>query len=279
LGYVPDIRGRSLSRGAIKMIGVASDVPNLLSGEQTQWWFWPRLLSSLASSLTEQGIGLSILSRPNLEQLENIPVDALIYLSKEPSDSLPHELQERVTTYFISLTPGCETGDSASDGVRSLSEAAMDHMREAGSSHPALLLLQELGGALGQIIAGYEQWCRRRGVEPIIVTGSADVDLDMALRCAVDAGVDGFFLIAGETQAALELLKAVGVGVPADAVLVSLSEGTVEQHLRPSVTTVSIEGERAGVLLAEAVVHLLRTGEVPDFDPPWVLTARESTSG
>lgn len=275
LGYRPDATARSLRLGSLRMVGLVTDIPHPIGTPDSPRLYWPRLLAAFTETLSESGIGVSLFGDTEPGQLDRLPVDALVFISVVPGRRVPDSILARLPVLEVNLPDSVRDEPEIAVGMRQVSTTAMDHLVEQGSEYPVAVARGEIPPAFDSFLEGYRQWCDSRARDPEVLTlGDRP---DEALRRAVSRGVDGLFAIMGDAPPVLQDMEVAGLRVPGDMMLVAVSEGALEQHLDPPVTTVSMDGDHAGRQLADAVLELVAHGRTPALVPQWQLVPREST--
>lgn len=270
LGYTPDVRGRSLSRGAMPLVGISSDIPDLLTRSDQGWLFWPQVLSGVCAALTAGRVGVVLIRANEDDSLADLPVDLLVYISDRPTRPPTSRLPADVPTYFISLSPTSQEPGPV-DQLQVLGAEAVQHLHERGARRLVAISSQSDDVVYGKILAGAQRWCADHTQQWTILSAT-----EAESQGVLQPG-DGIFVLSGGGEQALALLQRCGLSAPTDVLLLCLSDGLAEQYLTPKVSTISIRGDRAGALYGESLLQLYREGTLPDFEPPWDLYARETT--
>ena len=127
--------------------------------------------------------------------------------------------------------------------------------------------------------AAQENWCQSHGLP---VLRSEATDIEAGTKELLSLGCDGFLVhgdnSAGDVDVVLETIQGVGLRVPQDVLLVSISDGTKESRMDPPVTCLAYDGLRSGAHVADAVIDGVTTGEFRDAMIDWDLHVRESSS-
>lgn len=279
LGYRASGAARELRSGRPPVVGVVLDLEAVaLHSNSAPALWWPRACLTMVGELAEQGVGVQLLSAGSPALARAGDLDAIVTVERPGGlGVLPDHLPFGVPVFVGGDIdqPARPLGRVAPSFDAAVREA-LDHLADAGSRQPGLLTLPARLSFAEHMEAAHDAWCRERRVRPVVVGrdgGSWDRRVEEALR----TGCDGLLCLEPASE---EILAAVRrrAAVPGEVRLVVVSEGLIEQHLRPSVTTLSFQGEVAGRLIAAAVLEALESGRPRDVRLPHLLSPRESTA-
>jgi DNA-binding LacI/PurR family transcriptional regulator len=261
------------------------------SGKFTQpTSFVLELMSGISAGLHANGYDLLIIQvAPNdtdwiSRYLESGRVDGFVLMSGSCSQRHLTTLMERNAPFITFGIPAGKrgyswvTGDNFTGG-----KLATEHLIAGGRKRvgfiggtPAMVDVQDryegYAAALGE--AG-------RAVEPELVV-YADFTPESgaeAMRTLLSAApdIDGVFVNSDLMAiAAIEELRALGRSVPDDIAVVGYDDVELAAHSDPPLTTISQNIVVAGRMLAENLLHLVRTGVVANVLLPAELVVRKS---
>ncbi|MCB0919690.1 MAG: LacI family DNA-binding transcriptional regulator [Actinobacteria bacterium] len=275
LGYIPDAQARALAIGSRRVIGLATDIPDLMGDPQTPRMFFPRMLGTLAQTLQASGCTLAMFAEPTLDALQQTPLHGLIYASVLPNNPLPSAYTRDVPVLFISFSPEVDNAVQWRVPVWT----TLDHLSENRGDRPVLVTRRDSPEVFLPLRGAFRQWCQRRGIDPQELFLTSSADFGSALCEAHEDGANAVFNPTGDVLAILETCASLGLRVPEDLRLATLGSGILEPHLDPPVTCLEIDGTRSGELLAEAILALVETGTHPELhlQPFTSLEVRRST--
>ncbi|MCH9816212.1 MAG: LacI family transcriptional regulator [Actinomycetia bacterium] len=277
LGYSPDARARSLRVGASPVVGVLADVEVMLGSPERPRLFWPRLLWGLTSYLSDHGVGVCTVTNPDQDFVRKLAVDAFLVIGIPDLPDLSLGALDHVPTLLMGKLPKPGRPPVAYHDLRGMTMTALDHLVDAGAQRPGLLTYGELYGISEKSYRAYRIWCQDKDLDPIIIDSSDNAVVSQRIAQAQASGMDAIYGAIGGPERGLEVIGAAGLEVPNDLLLAVLGEGAVERLLRPTVTTLSLEGRASGEALGEAMLALLRGESLEPLKLPWTLAVRESS--
>lgn len=280
LGYFGNLPARLLQHRAEfqRLIAVTYDSQSMTGFTQNAQAFWFFLLLGLNAGLTERGINAMQVPLKSLDSVQ-MPIELLFVLSiNKPPLSLP-DAYEGIPL----VVNKAYEGDVSAAGVISHDHAAItvavcDHLRERLAHKIAMLPLSDRDFVSTATVTAYRAWCLAHSLEPIVLPpGRGAADVREVVRQAVVAGVDAIFAVSGEMAAVYDGVADAGLGCPDDVMIVGVGQGIMEPLLRPSLTSIFLDGEGSGRAIAALIGRLLETRHPERIELPWQLIPRGST--
>lgn len=291
LGYRRNALARSLRRSSN---GVAATVLyNMPDSESSRrpTSFWEEALFGYVQELARASIGNVFVPADQAETLlPELPADVVVILNLPGGEHGP-VIQvpggPPIVRAVFASGPDAQ-GRSTTSGEAAAFiiwnyDAALDvvfsHLLDGGARAPGLLLPPRPLAPTALIREAHNEWCRRRGV-PVLRSDSTDIAT--GTRELLDLGCDSFLVHgdhgAGDVDLVLDTILAAGRSVPQDVRLVSISDGSRELHMEPSITCLTYDGMNSGVQIARMVIDGLATGRFRDVLVDWGLRVAESTT-
>ena len=278
LGYRVDPSARQLRSDRARAVGVVIDTAavNLDSNQSPAMW-WPRAIFALVDELANHNIVVQLISAKTETDWPTLAVDAVITVERPGGHTVrPQGLPYGTPIFFGGdLDSSDDTVTQIAPDFDSVCDLALSHLAKRGAQRIGLLTLAARISFAAHVEASYERWCSQQGQQPIVVgrNGGAPALLVDEL---LTRGCDSIFSI---SNASAEILKALMEQrrVPDQCKLLVLSEGLVEEHLRPRVTVVSLDGARAGRMVAEQIVKAINADRPSSVRIEPLLILGEST--
>ena len=291
LGYRTNLAAKTLRTVETTNIALIIDSAILSNGRGAHRVATYRFLATLINDCTNAGAGLTVLTTANTDVAERVDADVFILFARE----YPIRTIERLGFGIPVITVGMVTEDPrvaarvTQNNLDSTVEV-LDHLWDNGSRAPAFFIPTGWGYARSAR-ASYAVWCHQRGIKPLIVElangrdiGEDADKLSHAITWALEAGADGIYSLGldANTPALLAGLQKAGKRVPVDVLVVAVSDGLIEPHLDPPVTTLSFDGTAMGAAASQLAQELLHgntgsTGVGRHIEVANVFTPRRST--
>ncbi|MGW6461774.1 LacI family DNA-binding transcriptional regulator [Streptomyces sp. NPDC055078] len=268
LGYQPHRTARSLAKGRSGILMLSVSVPASTPGSAVDIEFFVQLMSAASGAALSRGWALVLAPVTDGEPKVPVEFDGAIVVDPRPQDPLlrlaDSEGKPVVTVGRDLENPGRPHVDN--DHARAVREA-LDHMRASGAGCPALLASEPDSSYVRDCIDGYRAWCREAGTEPLVVAaeqggltegaGYAAAREFLSRPSRPDAVFTTVDSLALGTNLAAQTL---GLRVPEDLQIASLSDSEAARHARPPITAVDLDPGRIG---RDAIDLLLRAIEDP----------------
>lgn len=286
LGYRPDMSARYLSSSE-RMPIVAVVFSELPAGYDAPQMFWTLALNSTIHGLLRNSI--STLVVPTINELDgaSLPIEAILLVTSDPKDfESPFLASMDVPLIVAGVQRQNEPGPGESPVTAwahtdsyLMSEMALDHLAERGSTRPAVLFGEVPMAMMDDLRIGAEHWFNEAGLEPLIFHSG---DLGGFTTQCLEQGADSFVVLCSDHRAKLEdVLRSIassGKSVPDDVMVVALSQFGRAPYVHPSVTTVWNDGPAIGNTLANMIANGLKSGDFESIEVMPSVTQRESTS-
>lgn len=291
LGYIPSLRGRSLSAGRAYAVGlVVQRDSDVLESDP----FFGAFFSGIESVLATKGYALVLQMGTSAEDVAqryhdlaaNRRVDGVFLNELQLEDPrIPLLLELGMPTIAVNALPdasGAAFPTVRQDGVAAVRElvqhlASLGHRRIGHVTGPP-----EFVHSRERLLA-WDRAVRDEGLEPgPLVIGdftyaggqhaaSGVLALDeppTAVFCANDLSAVGF----------IRRAKDLGVEVPKDLSVVGFDNILLGTYTRPTLTTASTNPRLLAAHAAEMLLRLIEGDDVPDVEiPPATIVVREST--
>ena len=286
LGYRPNQSARYLGSSE-RMPFVAVVFSELPDGYQAPQMFWTVALNATIHQLLRNSI--STLVVPTINELEggSLPIEAILLVTSDPADFESSFLTSMDVPLIVA---GVQRQNEPSPGESPvtawahtdsylMSEMALDHLSERGSTRPAVLFGEVPMALMDDLRIGAERWFGKAGLEPMIFHSG---DLGGFTTQCLEQGADSFVVLCSDHRAKLEdVLSSIansGRSVPEDVMVVALSQFGRAPYVHPSVTTVWNDGPAIGSTLADMIATGLETGKFESIEVVPSVTQRDSTS-
>lgn len=257
LGYRSNPVARSLRTGTSRLVAVVMDMNIGEANPRAVPIFIYRFLLGLMAGLSNESIGLVLVTHETPLAVSSLPADAILLLTTDPGF-----LPERALPAGVPIVAIGEHSDLPN--VRALvrhdhpqiARDACNHLMEAGGQRIAIIPRADPQNYVAANLTGYLQWCQDTGHEPIIVeTDGTPNGIREAVRDAALTDVDAFYSCSGDTLSVLDGIAESGKTIPEDVMVVALAEGVLEGIVKPSITVISMDGSAS----AKAIADILRT--------------------
>lgn len=268
IGYQANQAAAALRRGDGALVGMVLETEVLEDDESNPKLYWPRFLGGLTRELTANDIGLVLVAGGHSLPLSGLPVAALVVLGgRVPSEvafGLPI-ISATVAATGTVASVGHSYPDAATLGVGHL---VANGARSIGFLRPSISLPY-----MADLASSFEQAGRTAS------TRFTSIDDLIELRAQLEAQqIDAIVTPGRSTVEILTICESVGARIPDDVLLLSLTEGEIEAHLKPTVSSLTFEGTKSGRVLGQMLATGLAEHEWADISLPFKLIERESTS-
>ncbi len=282
LGYVPSAAARSLRSGR-------SDLVLCLVSEVVISEARERFMLNLSAELASAGYACVFLlhatNTPLADVWRHVGPDIIVTFPKlAPKDA---EAIRRAGIALIDSIYSAETGPTAPNGLdqRAIGRLQLEHLAERGHRKIGIATIDDPRETMASRprLEGVRERCRELGLDdPVVMVMEYTRDsADAALRGW--RGADVTAVAAFNDLTALAVLAAAatqGVRVPDDLALIGVDDLSIASLSAPALTTVAINFDLLGHLLAEKVLRLMNASVAlpePAPDPMLRLVVREST--
>ncbi len=280
LGYEPSKAAASLRTGRSHRIGFL-----LAANEERDWseqWYsmTSQLLMDAVNVATR--LGYSVIVLPNSPAKNAIAeLDGLVV-----SDSLTtDESISTAASLGVPVMTNERPGDSMvavnlDSGYRAMTRAALDHLRERGATHPALLT-EPLGLYSNELSEKeYLTWCAENGLEPLVARGQHDrSDLTDRVDDLIAAGCDAIYSFYEEGPEIQEHIRARGLRVPEDISLVAAAPYSDDINREAGVSTTVYHPDQMVDAPLTALVDVIEGRITPPVTAhtPWEFVIHQSS--
>lgn len=267
LGYRPNLRAQRLRRGQAKAIALASSMPFAVAGGPSRLGFYMEVAAAAAESALVHDYALVLV--PPVESgsaLYSVDIDGAIVVEPDVADAAVGQLRERGLPYVALGRPVSPDEDCPYVDLRGgpATELLLEHLREQGARHPALIVGSGSRHSAVDARAAYERKAEEYGWTPIVAAepeaGGEQAGYD---RCAallaehpeidaVCAMVDAFAV------GAVRAIHDSGRAIPDDVMVVTRYDGLRARTCRPPLTAVDLHLDRAAFEAVELLLARLR---------------------
>lgn len=268
IGYQANQAAAALRRGDGALVGLVLETEVLEDDESSPKLYWPRFLGGLTRELTANDIGLVLVAGGHSLPLSGLPVAALVVLG----DRVPSEVAFGLPV--ISAT-AASPGTVASVGHSYPDAAALGvgHLVANGARSIGFLTPSVSLPYMADLTRSFAQAGTDAGTRFSLVDDLVELRAQLAAQ-----QIDAIITPGRSTVEILTVCESVGAAVPDDVLLLSLTEGEIEAHLKPTVSSLTFEGAKSGRVLGQMLATGLAEHEWADISLPFTLIERESTS-
>ena len=280
LGYRPNPAARSLVSGRTGLIAVLASLPSGVHAELGDFGYFADLIGGATGVAVSHDVALVV--APSATPVtgdepfvwDRVPLDGVVVAGPMADDAALPGLREGGIPF---VTIGRDPGGGESDAVVAADDlagtrAVLDHLVEAGSTRPGLIVLPPLFAVTKDAADGYQAWCEDHDVEPVAEqVGIEDLLRDRAetVAGAVDrllaAGTDAIYCPVEQLgMAALARLDARRVAVPGDVLLATTNDAGRAQVASVPVTTLDTDHRELGRRAVDLLLALI----AGDREPP-----------
>lgn len=158
---------------------------------------------------------------------------------------------------------------------------ALDHLAGQGAVRPGLIGREEETTYNATLTDAYRQWCDERGINPIVSVSQGEPQQmeDRSAAMVADGQADAVVSLVAEGASVMAGVARAGKTVPDDVLVLSMSEGAVEEFTHPPGSVMSLCGDQSGRMVAKVFARGIASGEWPaTIDLPYELIIRESST-
>lgn len=277
LGYRVNAAARSLRTGRLGVLGLVFRPRDAVHGSLMGTEYHQRLAGAAATAALDRGLGLLHLPNPLDPEARRLPMDGCIVVSPSGSDPLLAELTHRGLP-VVSADPDPDHPDLGWWIGRDDRDAIVDvleHLDAAGARHLALLVGTDDNAWNRGSRLGFQAWLSRHrhtGETVPLFEGVGAAGAEEAVDGLLRAGrrLDAVVCSSGRFAAgAAAAVRAHGLRVPDDVMLVALSDSEVARSHDPPITALELYPERLARAVVALLVDRLDGAERP---PPELLT-------
>ncbi|MEU7278518.1 LacI family DNA-binding transcriptional regulator [Streptomyces sp. NPDC045431] len=267
LGYRPNLRAQRLRRGEAKAIALASSMPFAVAGGPSRLGFYMEVAAAAAERALVHGYALVLVPPVRTgSPLYSVDIDGAIVVEPDRDDVAVAQLRERGLPYVALGRPVAAGDEAPYVDLRAGLVAALllDHLREQGARHPALIVGAGARHSTVDARAAYERAAAEHGWAPVVATapeqggeeaGYAACAALLAEHPDVDAVcalVDVFAV------GAVRAIRDAGRRVPDDIMVVTRYDGLRARTCEPPLTAVDLHLDRAADDAVELLLGRLR---------------------
>jgi DNA-binding LacI/PurR family transcriptional regulator len=249
LGYRPSVRAQRLRTGEAHTIALISSMPFEIAGGASRLGFLMEVAAVAAAAALTRGLALVLVppvmaGRLPLEQLD---IDGAIVIEPTADDANVAHLQERgLPVVCLGRQPGNDAVPYVDIHSSATTELLLNHLRERGCEHIALLVGAQQRNSYVEARATYERFCEAHGMTPLVAaadeSGGEDAGREAcASMLAAHPEVDGLCaLVDAFAVGAVQAIAQTGKRVPHDIRVVTRYDGTRARSCRPPLTAVDL---------------------------------------
>ena len=280
LGYEPSKAAAFLRTGRSHRIGFL-----LAANEERDWsdqWYsmTSQILMDVVNVSTRLGYSVIVLSnsptKSAIAELDGLVVSDSLTTDKSIATAaalgVPVMTNERPDDTMVAV--------NLDSGYRAMTRAAMNHLRERGAQHPALLT-EPLGLHSNELAEQeYLQWCAEYGSEPIVARGHHDrSDLIERIDDLLSTDCDAIYSFYEEGPAIQEYILSRGLRVPEDIALVAAAPYSDEINRAAGVSTTVYHPDEMAEGPVTALVDVIEGRTTPPLTvhTRWEFTVHSSS--
>ncbi|MEU8435002.1 LacI family DNA-binding transcriptional regulator [Streptomyces sp. NPDC029216] len=269
LGYRPNLRAQRLRQGQAKTIALASSMPLAVAGGPSRLGFYMEVAAAAAERAMVHGYALVLV--PPVRSgaaLLSLDIDGAIVVEPGEDDPAVAQLRERGLPYVALGREVSPRTDAPYVDLRAgrVTELLLEHLREQGARHPALIIGAGTRHSSVDARAAYERAAAEHGWTPLVATAPEEGGEEAGYeRCtallaehpqidAVCALVDVFAV------GAVRAVRDAGRSVPGDVMVVTRYDGPRARTCEPPLTAVDLQLDRAATDAVELLLSRLGTG-------------------
>ncbi|MFI7011834.1 substrate-binding domain-containing protein [Streptomyces sp. NPDC050145] len=267
LGYRPNLRAQRLRRGQAKAIALASSMPFAVAGGPSRLGFYMEVAAAAAESALLHDYALVLV--PPVQSgsaLYSVDIDGAIVVEPDVQDAAAAQLRERGLPYVALGRPVSPDEDAPYVDLHGgrVAELLLDHLREQGARHPALIVGAGSRHSTVDALAAYERRAAEHGWEPLVAQvpepggeqagyeGCAALLAEHPETDAVCALVDAFAV------GAVRAIRDSGRTVPDDVMVVTRYDGLRARTCEPPLTAVDLHLDQVAADAVELLLGRLR---------------------
>jgi DNA-binding LacI/PurR family transcriptional regulator len=249
LGYRPSVRAQRLRTGEAHTIALISSMPFEIAGGASRLGFLMEVAAVAAAAALTRGLALVLVppvmaGRLPLEQLD---IDGAIVIEPTADDPNVAHLQERgLPVVCLGRQPGNDAAPFVDIHSSATTELLLNHLREQGSRHVALLIGAQPRNSYMEARDAYARFCTAHGMTPVIAvadeSGGEDAGHDACVSLLSEhPEIDGLCaLVDAFAVGAVRAIGQLGARVPQDILVVTRYDGQRARACRPPLTAVDL---------------------------------------
>ncbi|NHH99184.1 LacI family DNA-binding transcriptional regulator [Oceanimonas sp. MB9] len=289
LGYSPNLRAQRLRTGRTNSIALLSSMPFAVAGGPSRLGFMMEIAATAAEAALKQGLALVLV--PPLEEARNLlgelDVDGAIIIEPVAEDPQVTQLQRRgIQVVSIGRQPDTEpTVPYVDMQAERTGRMLLEHLRERGARHIALLIGQQRRHSYVDVEQAYLDFTRRHQLPCSIIRaeemGGEDAGAEACRRLlAEQPGVDAICApVDAFAVGVVRALQEAGRRVPEDVRVVTRYDGLRAQKCEPPLTAVNLhlaEVADQAISLLLAQIGGKATASIVQCPPPELIVRRSS---
>ncbi len=270
LAYRANPAARHLREGRTGTIGLA-----LPPGAGALSYYLDLALGAARRAL---GAGLALTLLPDLSRPSEVAafgLDGVAVVDPGREDPLVTELARLgvpVVTGERQLTAGTGAGPAVETDHREALRELLDHLLASGARTVALVSPPPDVAFVADTLAGYEAWCRRNGIAPLVAEvpfiGQPD-QAEGAVGALLGSSSPPDAVVGVPEHSALgvaAVASRLGLTVPSDLLVASCVDSPAHAMAWPPITALDLRPDLAGARLVDALAALL-AGEPASAEP------------
>jgi len=288
IGYTANQPARHLSGGRTGLLGIrvaeCPDFPQI----PTDFEYFSALMSGASLEALSRGYSIALLPQSqHTEQLSAVPLDGVIVVDPTKGDPLLRRLKENnipVVSTGRDIEAARDQGYWVDNDHVAGTPRALDHLSRQGAKNIALITTPPVHSYTYDICCAYEDWMRKRDLEPRISVVDSNPTEEGGFRAASfllsDSPPDAIHATFDRLAiGALLAAVAVGLRVPDDILVSGSTDSHAMRAAKPALTTVSFEPEQVGRAAVGMLIQLVEGRAVENQHPviPTRLICRGST--
>ncbi|MFI1378705.1 LacI family DNA-binding transcriptional regulator [Embleya sp. NPDC020886] len=268
LGYRPNATARLLRAGHARLIGYA-----VREYVETPWSYiespyFAQLTSATAQAALAHGYALVLLPTHSArDEWADLPLDAAVVADPLAEDPLVEDfLAARIPVVSDRRLEGMTGGHWVDIDHEAAVRGVLDHLAAGGARRIGVVAAHSSSLFYEESLTTYHTWCREREFAPLV--GMTERPGNQAARAVIDHMLgqperpDGLFVL---TEASppliLETVRAHGLRVPEDLLIVCVSDDATAAQTEPPITTLSLNPAEIATVGVELLIRALESGD------------------
>ncbi|MFJ8739032.1 LacI family DNA-binding transcriptional regulator [Embleya sp. NPDC127516] len=268
LGYRPNATARLLRAGHARLIGYA-----VREYVETPWSYmespyFAQLTSATAQAALAHGYALVLLpTHTARDEWADLPLDAAVVADPLADDPLVEDfLAARIPVLSDRRLEGMPGAHWVDIDHEAAVRGVLDHLAAGGARRIGVVAAHSTSLFYEQALTVYHAWCVERGFAPLVELTRRPGN--PATRAAIDHMLarsdrpDALFVL---TEASppliLETVRARGLNVPQDLLIVCVSDDPTAAQTDPPITTLSLRPTEIAAAGVELLIKALESGD------------------